>query len=221
VRPLLSVVVPTLDEEAQVAGAVRSALDGADEVIVVDGGSRDRTMAVAREAGARTFLGPRGRGPQLHAGARRAGGEWLVFLHADTRLQGGWAEEVRSVEGAVGGAFRFAVEAPGLAFRCLETAVALRCRLFGLPYGDQALFVRRQAYDRAGGFPPYPLMEDVSLVRRLSGLGRLVFLSHRAYTSPRRWRRHGILRTTLRNVWLLARFTCGEPPERLARGYER
>jgi rSAM/selenodomain-associated transferase 2 len=219
-RPRLSVVIPAWNEEGTLARAVRSVREQA-EVVVVDGGSADGTCAVAEAAGARVLRSPRGRGRQLDLGAREAGGDWLVFLHADTWLEGGWAEALHALDaGVVGGAFRFAVDAPQRGYRLLEGAVAARCRLFRLPYGDQALFARREAYARVGGFPPFPLMEDVAFARRLARAGRLAFPRVRAFTSPRRWERQGLLRTTARNAWLLALYGLGRPPERLAREYD-
>jgi len=216
----LSVIIPALDEEDVVAQAVRSVRDEA-EVIVVDGGSEDRTRAVAEAEGAAVLTAPSGRGRQLDAGARRAAGDWLVFLHADTRLETGWASALRRLGAdVVGGAFRFAIDSPRLGYRVVEAGVALRCRLWQLPYGDQGLFVRREVYGMIGGFPPLPLMEDVVFVRRLCRAGRLAFLPVRAVTSPRRWERRGIVATTVRNWCLLGLYALGQPPERLARIHE-
>jgi hypothetical protein len=190
------------------------------EVIVSDGGSRDATRALARRAGARVIVAPRSRGVQLHAGALAAQGHWLVFLHADTRLAQGWAEALASLPAdVVGGAYRFAVDSPRRCYRWVEAGVALRCRLFHLPYGDQAIFSRRSAYLGVGGFPPLPLMEDVAFVRRLARVGPLAFPSVPALTSSRSWERYGLLRTTLRNGWLLGLYALGWSPERLARLY--
>jgi rSAM/selenodomain-associated transferase 2 len=217
-----SVVIPALDEEALVGGAVASARAAGPEVevLVVDGGSRDATREVALAAGATVLDAPRGRGIQLHIGARQARGEWLVFLHADTRLEPGWANALAELRAdVVGGAFRFAVDSPRRGYRPIEAGVALRCRLLRLPLGDQGIFCRRAAYEAAGGFPPLPLMEDVAFVRRLARTGALAFPPVRAVTSCRRWERHGLVGTTLRNWGLLALYAAGWPPERLARLY--
>lgn len=217
--PRVSVVIPALDEEACVANAVHS-VRAAAEVIVVDGGSRDRTRQRAEAAGARVVDSCSGRGAQLACGAAQATGEWLVFLHADTRLEAGWAEALASLpESVVGGAFRLAIDSPRPAYRLIETGVAWRCRLLSLPYGDQGIFARSAAYGITGGFRAFPLMEDVEFVRRLRSAGRLAFPSVRAVTSPRRWERHGLISTTLRNLWLLGLHAAGWPPQRLARLY--
>jgi rSAM/selenodomain-associated transferase 2 len=217
-----SVVIPALNEEGWVGRAVASARAAGPEVevLVVDGGSRDATRSVAFAAGATVVDAPRGRGIQLHAGARQATGEWLVFLHADTRLEPGWVDALHGLgAGVVGGAFRFAVDSPRPGFRPIEAAVALRCRLLRLPFGDQGIFCRRAAYDAAGGFPPLPLMEDVAFVRRLARTGPLAFPAARALTSCRRWERHGLVGTTVRNWGLLAMYAAGWPPARLAQLY--
>ena len=220
-RPSVSVVIPTLDEEQRLPAAIRSVRADAD-VIVVDGGSGDATREVAAREGARVLEAPRGRGRQLDQGARAATGEWLLFLHADTRLETGWAAALAALPPeVVGGAFRFAVDSPRPAFRVVETAVRLRLRLFALPYGDQGLFVRREVYARIGGVPHLPLMEDVAFVARLRRAGRLAFPPVRAFTSARRWDRYGIVGTTLRNWSLLALYAAGQSPERLARRYGR
>jgi rSAM/selenodomain-associated transferase 2 len=215
----VSVVIPTLDEEDYIAAAIRS-VRGCAEVLVVDGGSSDRTRERAAEEGARVLVSPAGRGRQLDLGAREAVGEWILFLHADTRLEEGWAEAIAALgKDVVGGAFRFAVDAPRPIYRWVEKAVDLRCRLFALPFGDQAIFARRRVYAMVGGFPPFPLMEDLHFVRRLARAGRLALLPTRAFTSARRWERDGVVATTARNLWLLGMYAAGRAPERLARFY--
>jgi rSAM/selenodomain-associated transferase 2 len=217
--PSISVVIPALDEEPSVAASIRSVRE-ATEVIVVDGGSRDRTAAVAEAEGARVLSSAPGRGAQLDLGARAARGDWLVFLHADTRLEPGWAEALPALgPEVVGGAFRLAIDSPRGAYRAIERMVRARVRLLRLPYGDQAIFARRESYARAGGFPHQPLMEDVAFVRRLGALGPLAFPAVRAWTSPRRWERRGVLAATARNWLLITLYALGQPPERLARLY--
>jgi len=215
----ISVVIPALDEEACLARAIRSVAADA-EVIVVDGCSCDRTREIAVSEGAKVLSCPPSRGAQQRMGARCATGDWLLFLHADTWLETGWAEDVRELSrDAVGGAFRLAIEAPGRDYRLVEAAVALRSRLLALPYGDQALFVRKAVHDRIGGVAALPLMEDVDFVRRLKKEGRLALARRRAFTSPRRWERHGLLGATVRNWGVLALYAAGVAPARLARMY--
>jgi rSAM/selenodomain-associated transferase 2 len=218
----LSVIIPALDEEAAVEDAIASVRDDADEIVVVDGGSQDATAARAARAGATVLHRSGGRGAQLDHGARAASGDWLVFLHADTRFDGGWARDLRALPASVvGGAFRFAVASARTPFRVIEAGVALRCAWLRLPYGDQALFARREAYAACGGFPPLPLMEDVAFIRRLRGTGPLAFPRTRAVTSPRRWEQRGLVAATLANWWTFAQYAAGRSPEALAVAYRR
>jgi hypothetical protein len=215
----ISVIIPALDEEPSVAAAIASARQHA-EVIVVDGGSSDGTAQAAASLGASVVHSSRGRGRQLAAGAAEARGDWLVFLHADTRLAPGWADELRcQPPHVVGGAFRFAMDTRRFAGRVMEFGVWLRCRLFRLPYGDQAIFARRSAYLRSGGFPDLPLLEDVVFVRRLRRVGAVRMLRTRALTSARRWEQRGMFRTMLLNWLIMALHGVGVPPQRLARLY--
>ena len=217
----VSVVIPTLDEERWLPGAIASVRDDAFEVVVVDGGSSDRTREKAAALGARAFQASRGRGSQLHRGACEARGDLLLFLHADTRLEAGWSEALHGLEPrVVGGAFRFALDTERASRRYAEWAVGLRCRVLGVPYGDQAIFCRREAYAAAGGFPPEPLFEDVAFVRRLRRVGPTVLLPPRAVTSARRWEQEGSAFTTVRNNALVLLFLAGVSPRRLAAVYE-
>lgn len=222
----LSVVIPALNEAAHIERAILSAWQcGADEVIVVDGGSDDATAAVA--AGCRCELvgATRGRASQQNAGARAATGEVLLFLHADSALAaddiaaqiGGALADPRRLHGAL----RQRIDAAGPGYRLLERGNAARVRWLGLPYGDQAIFVRREAFWRAGGFPEVPLLEDLLLMQSLRRLAWPALVPGPVLVSPRRWRRFGIARQTLRNWWLLARHSLGASPESLARHYRR
>jgi rSAM/selenodomain-associated transferase 2 len=191
------------------------------EIVIADGGSSDDTAAVAREAGARVIAAPRGRGIQLAAGAEAAVGEWLLFLHADCRLEPSWEAAVRSFLSAPGlqaGYFDFGLDDPMPAARRLERIVAYRCRALALPYGDQGLLISRPLYCAVGGFAPLPLMEDVDLVRRL-GRRRLARIGARCLSSPRRYRREGYWRRPLRNLFCLSLYFAGVSPSRIIRLY--
>lgn len=209
---MLSVVIPTLDVADTLAATVRSVAD-ADEVVVVDGGSSDGTPALAISLGAKVVSAPRGRGIQLAQGVRVARGEWLLLLHADTRLAAGWRETLPPKNCA--GYFRFTLDSDDPRARQLERLVAWRCRLFALPYGDQGLLIHRDLLQQVGGIKPLPLMEDVDLVRRL-GRQRLIPLDIAATTSAAKWRREGWYRRSLRNIGCLTLYFAGVPPRTIA-----
>lgn len=223
-RAPISVVIPTLDAAASLPRALSALGEGLSEglireLIVSDGGSTDDTREIATEAGGIWTEGPPGRGGQLRRGAELAEGEWLLFLHADTVLQPGWAQAVMAhlVDGRPA-CFRLGFDAAGAAPRLVAGWANLRSRAFRLPYGDQGLLVRREDYAAAGGYPEQPLMEDVALVRRL---GRVRVLDGLAVTSAERYRRQGWLRRGGRNLWTLTRYFAGVSPETLARDYRR
>lgn len=223
----ISVIVPTLDAEAELPGCLSALMEGLlagliRELIVTDGGSRDLTCEMARDAGARLISGPASRGGQLRRGAAEARGRWLLFLHADTVLDPGWsvavAQHLRQAE-ARPAVFRLRFRARGLRPALVAGWANLRSRVFGLPYGDQGLLVTRSAYDRAGGYPDIPLMEDVALIRALAR--RPVILAVCAATGAERYQRAGWFRRGRRNLWTLARYLTGSDPERLAQDYRR
>lgn len=219
----LSVIVPTLDEESAVATTLSAARQpGLDELIVVDGGSGDATVAIARPLADRVLTAPRGRAQQMNAGAMAARGDILLFLHADSRLPPGYPRFVCDAfvpPDVVGGRFDLRLDAEGMAYRAIERLISLRSRLTRVGTGDQAIFVRRDVFARLGGYPDVPLMEDVALSRALKRLGRVACLRATVTTSARRWQRHGVIRTVLL-MWLLrGAYYAGVPPERLARAY--
>jgi hypothetical protein len=220
----VSVVIPALDEEGQVDGAIRSALDGgAAEVIVADGGSRDATRDVAARAGATVVEAPRGRARQMNAGAARASGDALLFLHADTVLPRQAAARVRGAledRGVVAGAFAYRSSAGGLLGRVLITGARLRLLLSGHPYGDQSLFLRRRTFQALGGFPDLPVMEDWELVARLKRLGRVVVLPEAVVTSAASFVDRGFLWSSAVNLAVIAGYQLGVDPARLA-GWRR
>ena len=218
---MISVVIPALDEEAGIEGAIRSARDvlGDCEIVVADGGSRDRTVSLAAEAGARIVEARGTRADGMNAGAAATGGTVLLFLHADTTLPAGAGAAIdRALRGAVGGAFSLDFDdRPRLA----RLAAALYRPFHRGVYGDQAIFVGREAWERVGGYRPLPIMEDYDLVQRLRTIGRFAVVPETVVTSARRQRAHGEVRTfaTVASIKLLYRL--GVSPTRLARAYRQ
>ncbi len=218
----VTIIIPTLNEEHYIAQAIRAARAlGPGEIIVVDGGSADRTREAA--GGADFFLeAPRGRARQMNRAARQASGDVLLFLHADCSLEhGSLAEAARCLQqpGVVAACFRQTVEARGPLYRAIDACATARVRITGIAYGDQGLFITRQSFQQAGGFPEVGLMEDLLLCRKLRRLGRIVVAPKRIFVSPRRWRQVGIIRQTLRNWTLTALAAAGVSPDRLSRLY--
>jgi rSAM/selenodomain-associated transferase 2 len=224
---MISVIIPTLNEEAclgKCIEALRSAGSGC-EIIVADGGSRDRTREVAKSyPGVRLVRSEAGRGNQMNSGASHAQGDVLLFLHADTLLERGWHDDIAAAlrdNKVTGGAFTFAIDDPGQKYRIVEAWVSLRCRIFRLPYGDQAIFIRRSAFEQLGGYRNMPLMEDVDLVTRMKKRGRIALLRKKAVTSGRRWVSKGLIRTAAINQTTMLLYLLGVSPHKLARFYYR
>jgi rSAM/selenodomain-associated transferase 2 len=221
--PTLSVVIPTLNAARTLPATLAALRGGVDDIVVADGGSSDDTVDIARVGGATVAVSERGRGIQLRTGAEAAACDWLLFLHADTRLQESWRHQVEDFttdpdnrnRAAV---FAFALDDASAPARRVEKLVAWRCRLLGLPYGDQGLLISRAHYDALGGFRPMPLMEDVDIVRRI-GKKNLTVLSARAVTSAERYRRDGWWRRPVRNLLCLFLYFTGVPPRILEKIY--
>jgi rSAM/selenodomain-associated transferase 2 len=227
----VAVVIPALDEAGRIGETVASAIQGCDrsdasqpEIIVVDGGSTDGTRERAEAAGARVVTSTRGRARQLGVGVRASCGDVLLFLHADTRLPRGYDRAIATAlrdPATVGGAFRFRFDRTTPALRLIEWGARLRVRLFQLPYGDQAVFVRRAVLEGLGGVPQVPIMEDLDLVKAMKTRGRLARVPLDAVTSARRYEARGPLRTMLRH-WLAAgAWALGIERERIAAWYAR
>ena len=219
----LSVVIPTLNEEEHLAATLDGmAVEPGLEVIVVDGGSSDGTLERVLDSGARLLTTTAQRARQMNAGAAAASAPRLLFLHGDTRLPSGFFRQILHLldkPGTAAGAFRLVIAGPGRGLRLIETLANWRSRLFQLPYGDQALFLARDLFERLGGFPEIPIMEDAVFIQRLKRAGRIEISPCAAVTSDRRWRRLGILRTTLVNQVVLVGFCLGVDPDRLAGWY--
>jgi rSAM/selenodomain-associated transferase 2 len=221
----LSIIMPVLDEGDRIAGvldALGALRARGAEVIVVDGGSRDTTVQLAQSRVDRVIAAARGRALQMNAGAAAAAGDVLLFLHADTRLP---PDADRLVLdgldrfGRAWGRFDIAIEGRQPLLRLVAAAMNLRSRISGIATGDQAMFMRREAFAAAGGFPPIALMEDVALSKALKRRGRPLCIRARVVTSGRRWERNGVLRTILLMWRLRLAYFFGADPAALARRY--
>jgi rSAM/selenodomain-associated transferase 2 len=222
----LSIIIPALDEAAGIGATLRPLQPlrvAGHEVIVVDGGSRDGTPELARALVDRVLAAPRGRASQMNAGAAAARGEVLLFLHADTRLPPGAERLV--IDGLAAsdrqwGRFDVRIDGRHPLLPLVAWLMNRRSRLSGIATGDQAIFVRREAFARAGGFPALALMEDVALSKRLKRVSAPLYLRDRVVTSGRRWESRGVVRTVVLMWWLRLRYSLGASPERLHRLYD-
>lgn len=224
--PLLSVVIPVRNEAKALPGLLDDLTDlratGA-ELILVDGGSSDGTCELALGRVDQLLRTAPSRALQMNAGAAVACGEYLWFLHADTRIS---TESLTSLQQALSqrplwGRFDVRLSGPGLAFRVIGAMINLRSRLSGIASGDQGVFVARQHFEAMGGYAQMPLMEDLQLCRRLKALARPRCLRPPLSTSSRRWEQHGIWRTVVLMWCLRLAYYCGASPEKLARQYRR
>lgn len=214
---MISIIVPVLNEAKVIARSLGELLEqeGRFEVIVVDGGSTDGSPEAARRiARVRCMDSPRGRGAQMNAGAAAAQGDLLLFLHIDTRLPRGAIAvlEAAAVQGLRAGAFRHSFADSDWRLRFISAGHNLQCRLTRIYYGDQAIFVTRKVFDRVGGFPEVPLLEDVMFCQRLRKVTRAVLLPQAVTTDARRFRQHGVWRTAGRGVLILVRHALGLNP---------
>jgi len=222
-NPAISIVIPTLNEAENLAATLASTKSSVDlEIIVVDGGSNDGTTEVAKSFGVRLFTTAANRARQVNAGGLAARGEVLFFLHGDTRLPRGYEWYVMDImgkPGAVAGAFTLGIDGSEFGFRIIEMLANFRSRVFQMPYGDQGIFLKGEVFRALGGFPDMVLMEDFVLMKRLKKRGKVAILPVAVKTSARRWRKLGILKTTLINQVVLLGYFLGSNPERLARWY--
>ena len=219
----LSVIVPVLNEEITVEATLQALVALAPyEIIIVDGGSRDRTREICRRFAVEVLSSERGRARQMNFGARRTSGDVLLFLHADTRLPESALDDIDAALSDpryLGG--RFDVELPGAhwMFKMIAALINYRSRATKIGTGDQALFVRRDIFDLIGGYPDIPLMEDIVFCRALKGMGNIACLRSRVVTSARRWERDGVWRTILRMWMLKLCYFAGVSPSRLKQFY--
>lgn len=223
-KPVLSIVMPALNEAVGIETtlhALQPLRARGVEVVLADGGSSDGTAERAAQGVDTVVTSPRGRAQQMNAGAAAARSDALLFLHADTRLPPLADVQVLQAlaNGACWGRFDVRIEGRHWMLRVVGTLMNLRSRWSGIATGDQAIFVTRTAFDRVGGFPEQPLMEDIEISRRLKRLGRTACLRARVHTSGRRWEQHGVWRTILLMWRLRWRYWRGESPARLAEAY--
>lgn len=219
----ISVIVPVLNEEKTIAATLRALAPLQPyEIIVVDGGSQDRTRALAAEFTVKVVAEERGRARQMNRGAREASGEVLLFLHADTRLPATAFADIAVALGDrryVGGRFDVALDGRHWMLPVVARLISYRSRVSKVGTGDQALFVRREVFQRMGGFPDIPLMEDIAFCRALKHLGPVACLRSRVVTSARRWEADGVWRTIFRMWTLKLLYLIGVSPRRLKRFY--
>jgi rSAM/selenodomain-associated transferase 2/rSAM/selenodomain-associated transferase 1 len=228
-RPRFSIVVPVLNEETAVNPAIEhigglQGASGSAEIVIVDGDPEGKTVKTVRDTNVITAIGKKGRGNQMNRGAALAKGDILVFLHADTRLP---SDALTLIETAftdpavAAGAFDLAIASGRPVFRLIEKIASVRSRLTRIPYGDQAIFIRRDYFNTIGGFSDIPIMEDVEIMQRIKKRGyRIAFIDQPVMTSARRWETEGILYCTLRNWLLLSLYLSGVSPERLTKWYK-
>jgi rSAM/selenodomain-associated transferase 2 len=223
--PRISVVIPTLNEAANISETVRRAQNARNvEVVVVDGGSRDDTTEIAGRLGALVLAAEASRARQMNVGAAAATGDILLFLHADTRLPEGYDGQVRgtlSQPGAAAGAFSLGIDSPLPSLRIMEFVANWRSRYLQKPYGDQALFLAAETFRTIGGYPDLPIMEDFEMARRLKKKGRIIILPASVTTSARRWLRVGVWKTWFVNQTAITAYLCGIAPGTIARFYNR
>lgn len=223
----ISIIIPVLNEEANVERVVLSSTAIADEVLVVDGGSSDDTLEILKTLQCEVIHGPRGRGQQLFAGAEKASGDVLLFLHADTLLPSEARDQILDDWNSLDegerelfyGCFHQRIESVSPIFRLIEKGNYLRAKFQKLPYGDQGVFVSRTLYDRVGGMPKISLMEDLEFARKVSAFSNPKLLPGPISVDARRWESVGPIRQTLRNWTLASRYRMGVSPEKLTKQY--
>ncbi len=220
----ISIIIPALNEACSISRTIQQAQKAANgEIIVIDGGSRDATRDIAGSKGVKVRQSEAGRAVQMNCGVREARGDILLFLHADTLLPDNFQPQILQImkrSDTVAGAFRFAIDLPGVAARLVEFFTNLRSRLWQLPYGDQAIFVRRADFNKIGGYPEEPILEDVLLIKKLQKLGKIKIAETSVITSGRRWQEVGIFKTTLINQKIMLGYLFGLSPK-LLKGWYR
>lgn len=225
---MISIIIPVLHEEHNINNLINHLYNQSGvkdlEVIVVDADPQRGTInAIKKRKGVISIVSEKGRGRQMNAGAEIATGDILLFLHADTMLPPGGLKEIAFIlqqKRYIGGAFYLGIDSDKTLIRLIALCASLRSQLTRIPFGDQAIFIRRDYFKRIGGYKEIPLMEDVELMRRIRKRGdKIYIIKAKAKTSPRRWEKEGILFTTLRNWSLQFLFFLRVSPKRLSRFY--
>jgi rSAM/selenodomain-associated transferase 2 len=227
----ISIIIPVLNEATNIKQTLGQLTQySAIEIIVVDGGSQDNTVAIAErgrspiaKSSAKVItVIDKGRAAQMNAGAELAQADILLFLHADTQLPPNFIDLVTKTlkqNKTIAGAFELAIDASGISLRLIEILVKMRSRLLSLPYGDQAIFISKQAFIQAGGFADLPIMEDFEFIKRIQRLGQIAIVPTAVITSGRRWQKLGVWQTTLINQLMIAGYYLGISPTKLSKFY--
>jgi rSAM/selenodomain-associated transferase 2 len=220
---LISIIIPTLNEAGNIKETIISSqFSNNVEIIVVDGGSKDETLFIAKSLNVKVIISPPGRANQMNVGAMAASGEILLFLHADTRLPANFEQMMRTTlvkPGIVAGAFALRINAPNWGLRLVELGVKWRSHLWQMPYGDQGIFLTKDVFQQVGNFPPIPIMEDFELIRKLKTMGKIYLLPTPVITSPRRWLKKGIIQTTMLNQIIVIAYLLGVSPQQIRNWY--
>ncbi len=226
-QPLLSIIIPVFNE-AKIAKFYLEKLEKLEssenlEWLIIDGGSSDRTVEICQAFPVKILISPqKDRAAQMNFGAKQAQGKFLLFLHLDSQLPSQYLIEIQQIlnnPNIVAGAFKFQVDSVGFTFRLLEYLVNLRSRFFGLPYGDQGLFIKTETFWELGGFKDLPIMEDYEFIQRLKRQGQIAIADTAIRTSGRRWQKFGIMKTTLINQLIVLGYHLQIPPQTLAKWY--
>ncbi len=229
----ISIIIPVLNEELMIGRTLQNIQNILNiqstgsllcQIIVVDGGSHDRTLEIVKSLPVEVLQITGGRAVQMNEGAKIATGEILLFLHGDTLLPADfadWVTKIINTPGAIAGAFRLKINSSQPLLRLIEILVNVRSHYGQLPYGDQAIFLRTETFRKIGGFPLMPIMEDFVLIRQLGKMGKIAIAPVAVITSERRWQKLGICQTTLINQMMIIGYWCGVSPAKLAQWYRK